>query len=69
MDALSQGTIRLLRKIADEDGWTFEEVKTVAMEEFVAKRSAERELKTKIIQFKNARRPASKVQAAERKTS
>ena len=51
VDALSQGTIKLLRKIADEDGWTFEEVITAAMEEFVATRRAERELKTKIIQF------------------
>jgi hypothetical protein len=68
VDALSQGTIRLLRKIAHEDGWTIEEVMTAAMEEFVATRKAEKELITKIIQFRNARRPASKARAAERKT-
>lgn len=51
VDALSQGTMRLLRKIADQDGWTIEEVMTVAMEEFVAKHKAEKELETKIICF------------------
>jgi hypothetical protein len=51
VDALSQGTIRLLRKIAQEDGWTIEEVITAAMEEFVVMRKAEEEPKTKIIQF------------------
>jgi hypothetical protein len=51
VDALSQGTIRLLRKIADEDGWTIEEVMTAAMGEFVFTRKAKEELKTKIIQF------------------
>jgi hypothetical protein len=51
VDALSQGTMRLLRKIADQDGWTIEEVMTAAMEEFVARRKAEKELETKIIFF------------------
>jgi len=51
VDALSQGTMRLLRKIADQDGWTIEEVMTAAMEEFVARRKAEKELETKIICF------------------
>ena len=51
MDALSQGMIRLLRRIAQEDGWTIEEVMTAAMEEFVVTGKAEEELKTKIIQF------------------
>ena len=51
MDALSQGTMRLLKKIADQDGWTIEEVMTAAMEEFVATRKAEKELETKIICF------------------
>ena len=51
VDALSQGTMRLLRKIADQDGWTLEEVMTLAMEEFVARRKAEKELETKIICF------------------
>ena len=51
MDALSPGTMRLLRKIADQDGWTIEEVMTAAMEEFVLGRKAEKELETKIIGF------------------
>ena len=51
VDALSQGTMRLLRKIADQDDWTIEEVMTAAMEEFVARRKAEKELETKIICF------------------
>jgi hypothetical protein len=51
VDALSQGTMRLLRKIADQDGWTIEEVMTVTMEEFVATRKAEKELETKVICF------------------
>ena len=51
VDALSPGTMRLLRKIADQDGWTIEEVMTAAMEEFVATRKAEKELETKIICF------------------
>jgi len=51
MDALSPGTMRLLRKIADQDGWTIEEVMTAAMEEFVARRKAEKELETKITCF------------------
>ena len=51
VDALSQGTMRLLRKIADQDGWSIEEVMTAAMEEFVATRKAEKELETKIICF------------------
>jgi hypothetical protein len=41
----------LLRKIADEDGWTIEEVMTVAMEEFVTTRKVEKELEAKIICF------------------
>jgi len=51
VDALSPGTMRLLRKIADQDGWTIEEVMTAAMEEFVLGRKAEKELETKIIGF------------------
>jgi len=31
-DELSQGMIRSLREIADEDGWTIEEVMTMAAE-------------------------------------
>ena len=51
VDALSQGMMKLLRKIADQDGWTIEEVMTAAMEEFVIGRKAEKELETKIIRF------------------
>ena len=46
----------------------FEEVITAASEEFVATRKAEKELITEIIQFRNARRPASKARAARRQT-
>ena len=49
--ALSQGTMRLLRKIADQDGSTIEEVMAAAMEKFVSRRKAEKELETKIIRF------------------
>jgi hypothetical protein len=51
MDALSPGTMRLLRKIADQNGSTIEEVMAAAMEEFVVGRKAEKELETKIIRF------------------
>jgi len=49
--AISAGTMRLLRKIADQDGSTIEEVIAAAMEEFMVGRKAERELETKIIEF------------------
>jgi hypothetical protein len=51
VDALSPGTMRLLRKIAEQDGSTIEEVMAAAMEEFVVGRKAEKELETKIIRF------------------
>jgi hypothetical protein len=51
VDALSQGTMRLLRKIADQDRRTIEEIITHAMEEFVAGHKAEKKLETKIIRF------------------
>ena len=51
MDTLSPGTMRLLRKIADQDGSTIEEVMVTAMEEFVVWRNAEKEVETKIIRF------------------
>ena len=53
VDELSQGMIRLLREIADEDGWTIEEVMTMAAEYYAARRQTERELETKIIEFPN----------------
>ena len=49
--ALSQGTMRLLRKIADQEGSTIEEVMAAAMEEFEIGRKAEKELERKIIRF------------------
>jgi hypothetical protein len=54
VDALSEGTMRLLRKIADREGCTLEEVMTTAMKEFVVGRKAEKELQTKIIRFPKA---------------
>jgi hypothetical protein len=42
--------IRLLREIVDEDGWTIEEVMTMAAE-YAAGRQTERELEAKIIEF------------------
>jgi hypothetical protein len=51
VDTLSQGTMRLLRKIADQDGRTVEELMTTAMKEFVVRRKAEKELESKIIRF------------------
>ena len=38
--------IRSLREIADENGWTIEEVMTMAAEYFAARRQTERELET-----------------------
>ena len=50
VEALSPGTMRLLRRIADQNGSTIEEVMAAAMEEFVVGRKAEK-LETKIIRF------------------
>ena len=51
MYALSPGTMRSLRKIADQNGSTIEEVMATAMEEFEIGRKAEKGLETKIIRF------------------
>jgi hypothetical protein len=51
MDAVSQRTMRLLRKIADQDGSTVQEVIAAAMKEFVYRRKAEQQRETKIIRF------------------
>jgi hypothetical protein len=45
------GHDEMLRKIADQDNSTIEEIMTSAMEEFVVRRKAEKELETKIIRF------------------
>jgi hypothetical protein len=47
MDALDQGTMRLLRAVANRSGWTIQEV-IVA---FIAEHEADNDLQTKIIQF------------------
>jgi len=46
VDEVSQEMIRSLREIADENGWTIEEVMTMAAEYFAARRQTERELET-----------------------
>ena len=51
VDALNQGIIRLLRTLADENGWTIEEVMIIAADYYADRRQAERELETKIIEF------------------
>jgi hypothetical protein len=51
VDELSQGMIRLLREIADQNGWTIEEVMTIAADYYAARCQTERELETKIIEF------------------
>ena len=51
MDALSPGTMRLLRKIADQDGSSIEEVMAAAIQKFELGRKAETELETKLIRF------------------
>jgi hypothetical protein len=47
MDALDQGTMRLLRAVANRSGWTIEDV-IVA---FIAEHEADNDVQTKIIQF------------------
>ena len=56
MDALSPGTMRLLRKIADQNGSTIEEVMAAAMEEFVVGRKERRSWKRRLSDFRNAKR-------------
>jgi len=51
VDTLPQGMMRLLKKIADQDGSTIEGVMTAAMVEFLVGRTAEKELESKIIRF------------------
>jgi hypothetical protein len=51
VDELSQGMIRSLREIADENGWTIEEAMTMAAEYYAARRQTEKELEAKIIEF------------------
>jgi len=51
VDTLDQGMMRLLRKIADEKGWTVEEVIVGAIEQRVERCKAEQNLDGKIIRF------------------
>ena len=51
VDALDQSTMVELRKLADQTGWTITRVMHEVTEEYVARRKAEKELDTKIIQF------------------
>jgi hypothetical protein len=51
VDTLNQGMMRLLRKIANEKGWTVEEVIVVAIEQQVERYKAEQNLDGKIIRF------------------
>jgi hypothetical protein len=61
--ALDQPMMRLMRKIADINGWTVEEV----MMAFVERCEAERKLKAKIIPFPKIRSTVTK--SARTKTS
>lgn len=51
MDALDQGTMRLLRAVANRSGWTIEQVIVAAAEKCVAEHEAEKDIEAKIIQF------------------
>ena len=51
VDAVDQGMMRLFRKIADEKGWTVEEVIVAAIEQAVERCKAEKNLDGKIIRF------------------
>jgi len=60
VDTLDQGMMRLLRKIADEKGWTVEEVIVAAIEQRVERCKAEQNLDGKIIRFPNRKRRSEK---------
>jgi hypothetical protein len=60
VDTLDQGMMRLLRKIADEKGWTVEEVIAGAIEQWVERCKAEQNLEGKIIRFPNRKRRSEK---------
>jgi hypothetical protein len=60
VDTLDQGMMRLLRKIADEKGWTVEEVIVAAIEQQVERYKAEGNLDGKIIRFPNRKRRSEK---------
>ena len=60
VDVLDQGMMRLLRKIADEKGWTVEEVIVAAIEQGVERCKAEGNLDGKIIRFPNRKRRSEK---------
>jgi hypothetical protein len=60
VDTLDQGMMRLLRKIADEKGWTVEEVIVAWIEQWVERCKAEQNLDAKIIRFPNRKRRSEK---------
>jgi hypothetical protein len=60
VDTLDQGMMRLFRKIADEKGWTVEEVIAGAIEQWVERCKAEQNLEGKIIRFPNRKRRSEK---------
>jgi hypothetical protein len=51
LDALDQTTLVELRKLADQTGWTVSDIMHDLMEEFVAKRKAEKTREAKIVRF------------------
>jgi hypothetical protein len=51
LDTLDQTTLMELRKLADQTGWTVADIMHDLMEEFVARRKAEKEREAKIIRF------------------
>jgi hypothetical protein len=52
LNKLDQSTMRKLRKLADRTGWSVEDLIHEGILEFMAKREAEGELKSKIIRFR-----------------
>ena len=51
LDTLDQTTLVELRNLADQTGWTVADIMHDLMEEFVARRKADKEREAKIIRF------------------
>ena len=51
LDALDQTTLVELRNLADQTGWTVADIMHDLMEEFVARRKADKEREAKVIRF------------------
>jgi len=58
LDALDQTTMARLRRLEDRTGCTVAEHMHEAMEQFLARRKAKKELETKIIRFPSPMREA-----------